>query len=543
MGSSSSAETYVLVFTLLFSSVSWAASSSVHQNFLQCLTLNSNSSTPITKVLYTPKNSSYETVLDFSIQNLRFTSSCTPKPHIIVTPLHVSHIQAAVICSKKYGLQIRARSGGHDYEGLSYVSEVPFIIVDLLKLRSINVDVEDGSAWVEAGATLGEVYYSIANKTATHGFLQASAPLESMGEDLFWAIRGGGGASFGIILSWKIKLVPVPSTVTVFRVTRTLEQDAEKILLKWQQVAHKLHEDLFIRVYLQAVNGSQEGERTISSTYESLFLGNTSGLLSLMNESFPELGLAAEDCYETSWIESVLYFAGFSGQPLDVLLNRSQTSKNYFKNKSDFLKEPIPETGLQGIWKLFYQLKNATGLMIISPYGGRMNEIPETETPFPHRKGSLYSIQYVVAWLEEGKKVSKRHIDWARKLHKYMAPYVSKSPRAACLSYRDLDLGRNKNGNTSYAQASIWGLRYYKINFNRLVQVKTKVDPSNFFTNEQSIPLLMAKFPCCNSNHQQQNLDQRVVVIPPSSCKKDVRMGCPDTPSDDQVSLLEVIGK
>ncbi|KAA3489452.1 flavin-dependent oxidoreductase FOX2 [Gossypium australe] len=29
---------------------------------------------------------------------------------------------------------------------------------------------------------------------------------ESIGEDLFWAIRGGGGGSFGVILSWKIKL-------------------------------------------------------------------------------------------------------------------------------------------------------------------------------------------------------------------------------------------------------------------------------------------------------------------------------------------------
>lgn len=29
---------------------------------------------------------------------------------------------------------------------------------------------------------------------------------ESMGEDLFWDIRGGGGGSFGVILSWKIKL-------------------------------------------------------------------------------------------------------------------------------------------------------------------------------------------------------------------------------------------------------------------------------------------------------------------------------------------------
>lgn len=44
-----------------------------------------------------------------------------------------------------------------------------------------------------------------------------------MGEDLFWAIRGGGGASFGVILSWKIKLVSVPPIVTVFAVNRSLE--------------------------------------------------------------------------------------------------------------------------------------------------------------------------------------------------------------------------------------------------------------------------------------------------------------------------------
>ena len=30
----------------------------------------------------------------------------------------------------------------------------------------------------------------------------------------------------------------------------------------------------------------------------------------------------------------------------------------------------------------------------------------------------------------------------------------------------------------------------------------------------------MAKFPYYNSSHQQRNLDQRIIVIPPSSCKK-----------------------
>lgn len=47
-----------------------------------------------------------------------------------------------------------------------------------------------------------------------------------MGEDLFWAIRGGGGNAFRIIVTWKINLVPVPSTITVFTVEKTFEQNA-----------------------------------------------------------------------------------------------------------------------------------------------------------------------------------------------------------------------------------------------------------------------------------------------------------------------------
>lgn len=67
---------------------------------------------------------------------------------------------------------------------------------------------------------------------------------------------------------------------------------------------------------------------------------------------------------------------------------------------------------------------------------------------------------------------------------------MSKFPRAAYLNYRDLDLGTNKESNVSYLEARVWGLKYFKGNFKRLAQVKSKVDPKNFFRNEQSIPLL-----------------------------------------------------
>ncbi|CBI34093.3 unnamed protein product, partial [Vitis vinifera] len=76
---------------------------------------------------------------------------------------------------------------------------------------------------------------------------------KSMGEDLFWAIRGGGGASFGVILSYKIKLVRVPEIVTVFRVEKTLAQNATDIAYQWQHITDKIDNDLFIRLLLQPI--------------------------------------------------------------------------------------------------------------------------------------------------------------------------------------------------------------------------------------------------------------------------------------------------
>jgi hypothetical protein len=517
---------FVLIFSFL-----WATLAHTHESFVQCLTLRSENSTSISEIIYTPANSSYSSVLEFSIQNPRFSTPATPKPLVILTPLHVSHIQAAILCSQEHGMQIRVRSGGHDYEGLSYVSDVPFVIVDLINLRSISVDAENSTAWVQSGATTGEVYYRIAEKSRTLGFpaglsttlgvgghfsgggygtllrkygLAADNIIDaqlidvngrildrvSMGEDLFWAIRGGGGVSFGIILAWKIKLVHVPSTVTVFTVDRNLEQNATKLVHRWQYVAPKLHEDLCIRVVLTGVNSSQEGKRTVQASFKSLYLGGIDRLLPMMQESFPELGLMREDCIEMSWIESTLYFFGFPiGESLDVLLNRTSLTTHPFKAKSDYVQEPIPEVGLEGIWKRFHEKEAESAFLILTPYGGRMSEISQSAIPFPHRAGNIYQIQHYVYWEEEETEASERHISWIRRLYGYMAPYVSKSPRAAYVNYRDLDIGTNNNkGNTSYKRASIWGTKYFKSNFERLVHVKTMVDPANFFKNEQSIP-------------------------------------------------------
>ncbi|WOH14727.1 hypothetical protein DCAR_0934249 [Daucus carota subsp. sativus] len=134
---------------------------------------------------------------------------------------------------------------------------------------------------------------------------------------------------------------------------------------------------------------------------------------------------------------------------------------------------------------MLLKLENATNIVFTS-FGGKLNEFSESSTPYPHRPGILYMVYIRV--LTSGD--SDKAFSWIRSLYSYLAPYVA-SPRTAYAGYSDLDLGvNNQSGVTNYTQASIWGKIYFKNNFDRLVQIKSKVDPTNFFRHEQSIPPL-----------------------------------------------------
>ncbi|PKA56049.1 Cannabidiolic acid synthase [Apostasia shenzhenica] len=502
------------------------------QSFLHCL----HNQTIPSNVIFSQENRDYKTLLFSSIQNPR-TLISSHKPLLIITPTHESQLHAIVSCSRTLNIPLRIRSGGHDYEGLSYASILTpfFILIDLQMLRSVIIDDTRGEAWVQAGATLGELYYAIAMKSRVLAFPAGTCPTVgvgghfsggglgmmvrahglaidniidarivtangdildrgSMGEHLFWAIRGGGGSSFGVVLAYKIKLVEVPPKITVSAKSKTLKEGAIPLLGKWQRIAFNVDKRLNIEgVVFLAHEKDNEKKNTVQVDFNIMFLGEKNELLSVMEASFPELGLEEDDCKEMSWIESVVNFGYFApNKSLGSLLDRRPATNNTsFKNKSDLVTEPIGEGGWEGICRWLMEEAGEWEFdMIIDPLGGRMDEISASETPYPHRKGSLFDVQYEMTWREEGKEAADKNMEWMRKLYDFMGPYVSRNPRAAYLNYRDLDLGMNEGeGNTSYAVAREWGEKYFKGNFRRLAMVKAEVDPGNFFRHEQSIPL------------------------------------------------------
>ncbi|KAL6603944.1 hypothetical protein ACP70R_044305 [Stipagrostis hirtigluma subsp. patula] len=489
--------------------------------FLQCLWEKIPS-----ELVYTQGSSSFTDVLVSSIRNPKFFTNTTVRPLCIVTPTDASHVQSVVLCGRTHGVRLRVRSGGHDYEGLSYRSEQAeaFAVVDLANLRAITVcsDEMAPTAWVESGATIGELYYTVAKNNSGLAFPAGICPTigvgghftgggigmmmrrfglsidnivdaklvnangtlvdrEAMGEDLFWAIRGGGGKSFGIVVSWKVSLVKVPSTVTVFNIAKTLDGDGVDVLTKWQDVAPILPTDITIRVILQ-------GQQAV---FQALYLGTCSSLVPVLSVLFPELGMTSADCREMSWLQSAVFFNTWNPDaPVESLLNRGTSLSTFTKNKSDYVRRAIPK----GAWKSIvpWLSMNGAGMIILEPHGGFIGTIPAGATPYPHRSGVLYNIQYIVFWW--GNDDGSTAKGWISNFYDFMGQYVTKDPREAYVNYRDLDIGENVvvNDVGTFEKGKVWGEKYFGAeNFERLARVKGTVDPTDYFRNEQSVPPLL----------------------------------------------------
>ncbi|KAG2588738.1 hypothetical protein PVAP13_5NG232781, partial [Panicum virgatum] len=513
-----------LLFFFLTSTTSLSSASSIgiDASFLSCLSADIPP-----RLVHTPATNSYDALLLSSVRNLRYALPGTARPVVIVAATEPAHVQTTILCGRRHSVRIRTRSGGHDYEGLSYASLDPrqrFAVLDLAELRAIHIDTARAEAWVGSGASLGELYYAVGAASRTLAFPDGSCPTvcvgghligggfgslarkyglsadnvldavvvdaqgrllnrSTMGEDHFWAIRGGGGESFGVVLSWKVRLVRVPETVTVFGIRRFRNQSAVGLITRWQDIAPALPWDLYLRVLVQ----------NPQADFVALFLGRCGRLARIMQRRFPELGMTRADCQEISWVQSTIFIEFFTtAKPLEVLLDRSNKPGYYLKVKSDHVQEAIPRHAWESIWAKWLD-EPGTPPIMLDPYGGRMGSISPSATPFPHRN-YLYQLQVYSFWFENGTEALEKRISWVRGVHEELEPYVSRNPRAVYVNYRDLDLGTNglENNVTSYEKAKVWGEKYFKGNFKRLAAVKRKVDPDDFFRNEQSIPPLPA---------------------------------------------------
>jgi len=197
------------------------------------------------------------------------------RPALIARCHGVADVIASVKFARDHSLLVAVCGGGHNVAGYAVCDGG--LMIDLSPMHAVRVDPDARRAWVQGGATWGDVdcetaafglatpgglisLTGVAGLTlsggigwlrGTHGLcidnlvsvdivtadgrlLQAS---ETRNSDLFWALRGGGG-NFGIVTSFEFHLHPIESTI-MFCATAYPEARVLYIMPLWRDFMAK----------------------------------------------------------------------------------------------------------------------------------------------------------------------------------------------------------------------------------------------------------------------------------------------------------------
>jgi FAD/FMN-containing dehydrogenase len=179
-----------------------------------------------------------------------FNAMIDKRPRLIAQCVDVADVIAAVNVAREAGLDVAVRGGAHNGPGLGSVDDG--LVIDLSLLRGVIVDPDARIAQVLGGTLLGEVDHAtqpfglvapfgiisttgvggltlgggVGNMTRTLGLsidnlIEADVVLadgsfvtasEDQNDDLFWALRGGGG-NFGVVTRFAFRLAAIPAVV------------------------------------------------------------------------------------------------------------------------------------------------------------------------------------------------------------------------------------------------------------------------------------------------------------------------------------------
>lgn len=156
----------------------------------------------------------------------------------------------------------------------------------------------------------------------------------------------------------------------------------------------------------------------------------------------------------------------------------------YIKRKLDYVFELILRIGLELIWRKMIEFEILI-VIVFNLYGGMMVNILLMVILFLYRVGNFCKIQYVIDWGED--RFMKWYMKLMRKLYWFMIFFVFKNLRQLFFNYWDIELGINFYKIRSYVEGKCYGEKYFVGNFERLVEIKIRVDIGNFFRNENSI--------------------------------------------------------
>ena len=416
------------------------------------------------------------------------------RPHVVVRPLGADDVVAAVEFARANDLAVAIRGGGHSAPGFGTADDA--VVIDLSEMQEVDVDPHGRIARAEGGVTLG-VFNDATHEhgLATTGGIISTTGIggltlgggigylvrgfglacdnlvsaevvtadarrvtasESENEDLFWALRGGGG-NFGVVTAFEYGVHPLEQ---VYGGPMLYELDDAATVLK------------FYRDYIQ------EAPRELG--------GFPAWQIA------PPLPFIPEDRHGDPFLIFVACWAGSVDQGEAALAPFHEVAPvvaemlgpmPYPAMNSAF--DGLVPWGLQHYWKGTFakelsdeainvhlehgpKVPAVNSTVHIYPINGAVHDVAPDATAFAYRDVNFAT---VIAGMWPDAADNDANIAWVRDFYEAMAPHSEEGAYVNFLSGDDQ--GRIRAN--------------YKGNYDRLVEIKRKYDPDNIFRVNQNI--------------------------------------------------------
>jgi FAD/FMN-containing dehydrogenase len=415
------------------------------------------------------------------------------RPALKVRPTGTADVVDAVNFARDRNLVVAVRGGGHSVAGLSSCDGG--IVIDLTRMRAVTVDplprrvsVQGGAVWADVdretqafglvvpggvvsetgvgGLTLGGGEGWVRRKygltidslrAATVVCADGSVHVASAEEDqdLFWALRGGGG-NFGVVTHFDFDAHPL-GPIVAFAGVFYSSRDAGEILPRWRDHVADAPDE----VTSVAVGISMPADPTLPEPVHNqsclviggVFVGDVDEGMKVL-QPLRELGTPLAD------ISGPTPFVGVNSA-FDPFFPMG-TYQSYWKAQN---LDTLPDEALAVIAAKADSRPSPVTLAVVFHMGGAINRVGSADTAYGERTAQWMS-SFDGNW--EDPKDNAANIAWVRDAFDQVARYGKGSTYTNFTGQAD-------------ETADALARNAYGANTARLQAIKKQYDPDNFF--------------------------------------------------------------
>jgi len=416
-------------------------------------------------------------------------------PSFIVQCRGTADVISCVKFAKKTGIDFSVRGGGHHIAGNCIRDNA--MMIDLSEMSSVFVDSSKKIAYVEPGATLGDLDHEtqafalatstginsttgIAGLTLGGGFgwlsrkhgmtidnLLSAEVVTADGEaiiasatentDLFWAIRGGGG-NFGIITRFEFQLHDVGPEIFSGLIVLPFD-NAKETLNQYREYTQTLPDEMSVWAVvrhappLPFLDEKYHGKKVI--VMAMFYAGSEESAMEFLTPI-----LSFDKPYGSFY--GMMPYKNWQ-QIFDGLLTPG--ARNYWKSHSF---KTLEDSTIDALVEYAEKNPSDQSEIFIAQMGGYTSRQPEGKTAYSAREAQ-YIMNVHARW--DNASDDDKCIDWARAFFDKASEHAME--------------GAYVNFMTADESARVESA--YGRNYQKLVKVKEKYDPSNIFNFNHNI--------------------------------------------------------